>query len=204
MEYGSLSDWVSSLSTLGTFVIAAMAYKAAPDWISKKEHDLIFEIATEKIPEIKKNIEELNDKLSFFSLDSSRYDEVFWNKLYDLSEENRSKNVLAEQSSVYKSKISLLSFNRYPSSKSFKSFKSFKSTYVDLFDSTIKYSNSVFALFSVIAVFGKESYSHIDWITDDFKILIRGLKESIDSDYKSVIQLLNEIENISEQYKYKA
>lgn len=198
MEYGSLSDWVSSLSTLGTFVIAAMAYKAAPDWISKKEHDLIFEIATEKIPEIKKNIEELNDKLSFFSLDSSRYDEVFWNKLYDLSEENRSKNVLAEQSSVYKSKISLLSFNRYPSSKSF------KSTYVDLFDSTIKYSNSVFALFSVIAVFGKESYSHIDWITDDFKILIRGLKESIDSDYKSVIQLLNEIENISEQYKYKA
>lgn len=54
MEYGSLSDWVSSLSTLGTFVIAAMAYKAAPDWISKKEHDLIFEIATEKIPEIKK------------------------------------------------------------------------------------------------------------------------------------------------------
>lgn len=198
MEYGNLSDWVSSLSTFGTFVIAAMAYKAAPDWISKKEHDLIFEIATEKIPEIKKNIEELNDKLSFFSLDSSRYDEVFWNKLYDLSEENRSKNVLAEQSSVYKSKISLLFFNKYPSSKSF------KSNYVDLFDSTIKYSNSVFALFSVIAVFGKESYSHIDWITDDFKILIRGLKESIDSDYKLVIQLLNEIENISEQYKYKA
>ncbi|MBS0861931.1 hypothetical protein [Providencia rettgeri] len=202
MEYGSLSDWVSSLSTLGTFVIAVMAYKAAPDWISKKEHDLIFEIASEKIPEIKKNIEELNDKLSFFSLDSSRYDEVFWNKLYDLSEENISKNVLAEQSSVYKSKISLLSFNRYPASKSF------KSTYVDLFDSTIKYSNSVFALFSVIAVFGKESYSRIDWITDDFKILISGLKESIDSDYKSVIQLLNEIENISEQYlkvaKYKA
>lgn len=35
-DFGSLSDWVSSLSTFGTLVVAYMAYKAAPDWIKRK------------------------------------------------------------------------------------------------------------------------------------------------------------------------
>lgn len=36
MEFGSVTDWVSSLSSLGTLVVACMAYKAAPDWINRK------------------------------------------------------------------------------------------------------------------------------------------------------------------------
>lgn len=35
-DFGSLSDWVSSLSTFGTLVVAYMAYKAVPDWIKRK------------------------------------------------------------------------------------------------------------------------------------------------------------------------
>ncbi|MGL4429922.1 MAG: hypothetical protein ACRCT4_13490 [Silvania sp.] len=35
-EWGNVSDWFSSLSSFGTFIIAFMAYKSAPDWISRK------------------------------------------------------------------------------------------------------------------------------------------------------------------------
>ncbi|ORM67541.1 hypothetical protein [Pantoea rwandensis] len=36
IQYGSVSDWISSLSTFGTLIVAYMAYKAAPDWINRK------------------------------------------------------------------------------------------------------------------------------------------------------------------------
>ncbi|WMT13512.1 hypothetical protein [Serratia fonticola] len=36
MEIGSLTDWISSLSTFGTFTIAYMAYRKAPEWLSQK------------------------------------------------------------------------------------------------------------------------------------------------------------------------
>lgn len=36
LELGNLSDWVSSLSTLGTFIVAWMAFKSAPNWLSQK------------------------------------------------------------------------------------------------------------------------------------------------------------------------
>ncbi|NNS06218.1 hypothetical protein [Erwinia sp. JH02] len=36
LELGNLSDWVSSLSTLGTLVVAYKAFKAAPNWLSQK------------------------------------------------------------------------------------------------------------------------------------------------------------------------
>lgn len=35
-DIGNLSDWISSLSTFGTLVVAYMAYKAVPDWIRRK------------------------------------------------------------------------------------------------------------------------------------------------------------------------
>lgn len=36
LELGNLSDWVSSLSTFGTLVVAYKAFKAAPNWLSQK------------------------------------------------------------------------------------------------------------------------------------------------------------------------
>ncbi|HFF8455283.1 hypothetical protein [Serratia marcescens] len=45
MELGSLTDWISSLSTVGTLYITYMAYKKAPDWISTKRNESGFEHA---------------------------------------------------------------------------------------------------------------------------------------------------------------
>lgn len=45
MEIGSISDWVSSLSTFGTLVIAGMAYRKAPDWFSQRSHTKGFDKA---------------------------------------------------------------------------------------------------------------------------------------------------------------
>lgn len=42
MELGSLSDWISSLSTAGTLLIAYMAYRKAPDWINTKRNETGF------------------------------------------------------------------------------------------------------------------------------------------------------------------
>ncbi|EMN1398475.1 hypothetical protein [Enterobacter hormaechei] len=37
--WGSVSDWVSSLSTLGTLYVAYLAYKNAPNWIKDKKNE---------------------------------------------------------------------------------------------------------------------------------------------------------------------
>lgn len=38
-DFGSVSDWISSLSTLGTLVVALIALKKAPDWLGQKKHE---------------------------------------------------------------------------------------------------------------------------------------------------------------------
>lgn len=40
IELGTLPDWVSSLATLGTFVVALMAYRSAPNWIKQKTAEI--------------------------------------------------------------------------------------------------------------------------------------------------------------------
>jgi len=45
MEFGNWSDWVSSLSTFGTLLVAAMAYRKAPDWINQRKNDAGFDVA---------------------------------------------------------------------------------------------------------------------------------------------------------------
>lgn len=56
LEYGSVSDWVSSLSTALTLLVAWKAYKAAPDWLKQKHVEQALELAS-------KLIESENDKL---------------------------------------------------------------------------------------------------------------------------------------------
>lgn len=53
MEYGSLSDWVSSLCSFGTLIIAYKAYKAAPKWISKKENEFFLKWLAKKSQNLK-------------------------------------------------------------------------------------------------------------------------------------------------------
>ncbi|MDR1843899.1 MAG: hypothetical protein LBR63_09005, partial [Citrobacter amalonaticus] len=40
-QWGSFTDWISSLSTLGTFTVAYAAYKKAPEWMTQKHYDIV-------------------------------------------------------------------------------------------------------------------------------------------------------------------
>lgn len=40
IELGTLPDWISAGATVGTFVVACMAYRSAPDWIKQKTLDV--------------------------------------------------------------------------------------------------------------------------------------------------------------------
>ncbi|MBZ7674748.1 hypothetical protein [Klebsiella grimontii] len=51
IELGSISDWVSSLSTFGTLIVAYLAYKKAPEWINQKMHEDAFSVAKKVILE---------------------------------------------------------------------------------------------------------------------------------------------------------
>lgn len=46
---GTLSDWISSISTFLTLVVAYLAYKAAPQWIEKKKREDAYDLAREVI-----------------------------------------------------------------------------------------------------------------------------------------------------------
>jgi len=48
-EFGSVSDWVSSISTFGTLIVALIALKKAPDWINQKKHEDGYELAKKLI-----------------------------------------------------------------------------------------------------------------------------------------------------------
>ncbi|MGP2688941.1 hypothetical protein ACTVNK_10675, partial [Serratia nevei] len=37
MELGSLTDWISSLSTAGTLLVAYIAYRKAPEWLKERK-----------------------------------------------------------------------------------------------------------------------------------------------------------------------
>lgn len=46
-DIGNLSDWISSLSTFGTFIIAYVAFKKAPNWIKSKNNEIAHNKASE-------------------------------------------------------------------------------------------------------------------------------------------------------------
>ncbi|MBJ8975303.1 hypothetical protein I5438_01720 [Citrobacter freundii] len=48
-EFGSVSDWVSSISTFGTLIVALIALMKAPDWINQKKHEDGYELAKKLI-----------------------------------------------------------------------------------------------------------------------------------------------------------
>lgn len=48
---GNIADWFNTAGTLGTFAIAIMAYRKAPDWIRQRKDEDAFSIASELINE---------------------------------------------------------------------------------------------------------------------------------------------------------
>ncbi|WP_430689148.1 hypothetical protein [Klebsiella quasipneumoniae] len=45
IEFDGISDWISSLSTFGTLVVAYSAYKKAPEWLNQRMHEDAFFLA---------------------------------------------------------------------------------------------------------------------------------------------------------------
>ncbi|WP_208744530.1 hypothetical protein [Citrobacter portucalensis] len=48
-EWGSVTDWISSLSTAGTLCIAFLAYRKAPEWMAQKHYDIAHNIIEDAI-----------------------------------------------------------------------------------------------------------------------------------------------------------
>lgn len=44
IDYGSVSDWINSIGTLGTLWVAYTALQRAPDWLSQKHYDIAYNI----------------------------------------------------------------------------------------------------------------------------------------------------------------
>lgn len=82
IELGSFSDWVSSLSTFGTLIVAFLAYKKAPEWINQKIHEDAFlhakKVILEDYPLLKEKIDNAGDIVDFniiyFDLISDDYE----------------------------------------------------------------------------------------------------------------------------------
>ncbi|HDT6531931.1 TPA: hypothetical protein QFT71_005016 [Raoultella ornithinolytica] len=49
MEFGNIADWISALSTLGTFAVAYVALRNAPDWIAQKHYDIAHTIIEDSV-----------------------------------------------------------------------------------------------------------------------------------------------------------
>jgi hypothetical protein len=51
-DIGNLADWISSLSSLGTLIVAYLAFKAAPNWFHQKMDEHAFTLAKELITDL--------------------------------------------------------------------------------------------------------------------------------------------------------
>lgn len=74
LEWGSVSDWVSTGSSIATTYIAYLAYKAAPNWFKQKTYEAGFDHVNNLISEydsIEQNIQRLY--WDIISINSSNY-----------------------------------------------------------------------------------------------------------------------------------
>ncbi|MET3701437.1 hypothetical protein [Citrobacter sp. UYEF32] len=77
IEWGSITDWISSLSTFLTFVVAWKAYKAAPQWIKSKQNEEGFNHVKKlmsEYDEIVFGIEQLHFDILTVKRNDKRYD----------------------------------------------------------------------------------------------------------------------------------
>lgn len=89
IEWGNVSDWLSSLSTFGTLLIAYAAYVKAPDWIKQRKDEDAFSIASdlinEKLPHIVGLVHRISND-SFHLRDALGFVEDRHLKLYEVSD----------------------------------------------------------------------------------------------------------------------
>ncbi|CZW16945.1 hypothetical protein ABK836_16385 [Enterobacter hormaechei] len=61
-EWGSFTDWISSLSTLGTLGVAYAAYRKAPEWMYQKHYDMVSKVIEEAIYEDLRKLSSLSNQ----------------------------------------------------------------------------------------------------------------------------------------------
>lgn len=72
-DIGNLSDWISSLSTLGTLIVAYLAFKAAPNWFHQKMDEHAFALAKELITDLHPQLFMSNRKFNTVIEDYTTY-----------------------------------------------------------------------------------------------------------------------------------
>ncbi len=110
-EFGSLMDFFNSLGTIGTLIVAYLAYKSAPKWLNQKLDDHALEIAKQLItntyPTLAVKFKELSRHIENFHICSSLIDTEEAYK--DISKElsNLSEKVVGIEGYCFNSQLQL-------------------------------------------------------------------------------------------------
>lgn len=76
LEWGSVSDWVSTGSSIATTYIAYLAYKAVPNWFKQKSYEAAFDHVSTLMTEydsIESEIQKLYFNISILNVNSSNF-----------------------------------------------------------------------------------------------------------------------------------
>lgn len=87
LEWGSVSDWVSTGSSIATTYIAYLAYKAAPNWFKQKTYEAGFDHVNNLISEydsIEQNIQRLYWDIISINSSNSRISQT-WGEIETLA-----------------------------------------------------------------------------------------------------------------------
>ncbi|MGG8280957.1 hypothetical protein [Klebsiella sp. 141240] len=72
-DIGNLTDWISSLSSLGTLIVAYLAFKSAPNWFHQKMDEHAFTLAKELITDLHPKLFMSNRKFNTIIEDYTTY-----------------------------------------------------------------------------------------------------------------------------------
>lgn len=135
IEFGSLPDWISTACSVATFIVALLAFKAAPHWIKQKIDESALNLADNLIDNI---IAPLDNKLvdihsqmhdifnSFNSLNAQNYNDPSRTELISaldklikelrflLNEAEESEIKLTRKGWLLKSKYSVMKYKKRP------------------------------------------------------------------------------------------
>ena len=71
-EWGSFTDWVSSLSTFGTLGVACAAYRKAPEWMSQQHYNIVSKVIEEAIYEDLRKLSSLSIQYKSYFVHTSK------------------------------------------------------------------------------------------------------------------------------------
>lgn len=110
-EFGNLMDFFNTLGTIGTLIVAYLAFKAAPKWLNQKLDDHALEIAKELItktyPTLAIKFRELSIHIGAFYTCSSLIDTEEAYKTLSKELSNLSEKIIKIEDCCFNSKLQL-------------------------------------------------------------------------------------------------